>query len=82
VARSIESDVDNLMRLISVANILPKGLYVENAVKVGFSAGCFEPCSSCCGLYGGCHGLHVENAVKGGQYGCPRFCCARQSAMA
>ena len=23
------------MRLISVANILPKGLYVENAVKVG-----------------------------------------------
>ncbi|PSC71114.1 aarF domain-containing kinase 4 [Micractinium conductrix] len=34
VARSIESDVDNLMRLISVANILPKGLYVENAVKV------------------------------------------------
>ncbi len=35
VAQSIESDVDNLMRLISVANILPKGLYVENAVKVG-----------------------------------------------
>lgn len=34
VARSIESDVDNLMRLIRVANILPKGLYVENAVKV------------------------------------------------
>lgn len=26
---------DNLMRLINVANILPKGLYVENAVKVG-----------------------------------------------
>lgn len=23
------------MRLINVANILPKGLYVENAVKVG-----------------------------------------------
>lgn len=34
VARSIESDVDNLMRLISIANILPKGMYVENAVKV------------------------------------------------
>lgn len=34
VARSIESDVDNLMRLITVANILPKGLYVQNAVKV------------------------------------------------
>lgn len=24
VARSIESDVDNLMRLISVANVIPK----------------------------------------------------------
>lgn len=35
VARSIESDVDNLMRLIRIANILPKGLYVESAVKVG-----------------------------------------------
>ncbi len=35
VARSIESDVDNLMRLITYANVLPKGLYVENAVKVG-----------------------------------------------
>eukprot|EP01023_Acetabularia_acetabulum_P033069 TRINITY_DN30926_c0_g1_i2.p1 TRINITY_DN30926_c0_g1~~TRINITY_DN30926_c0_g1_i2.p1 ORF type:complete len:445 (-),score=98.42 TRINITY_DN30926_c0_g1_i2:2380-3714(-) len=34
VAQSIESDVDNLMRLIRVANILPKGLYVHNAVKV------------------------------------------------
>lgn len=34
VARSIESDVDNLMRLIRVANVLPKGMYVENAVKV------------------------------------------------
>lgn len=34
VARSIESDVDNLMRLIRIANILPKGLYVESAVKV------------------------------------------------
>ncbi|EFN54887.1 hypothetical protein CHLNCDRAFT_24033, partial [Chlorella variabilis] len=34
VARSIESDVDNLMRLISVANVLPRGLYVENAVRV------------------------------------------------
>ena len=34
VARSIESDVDNLMRIISIANILPKGLYVESAAKV------------------------------------------------
>ncbi len=31
VAQSIESDVDNLMRLINIANVLPKGLYVENA---------------------------------------------------
>eukprot|EP00891_Asterochloris_glomerata_P001525 jgi/Astpho2/1525/e_gw1.00026.28.1_t len=28
VARSIESDVDNLMRIISIGNLLPKGLYV------------------------------------------------------
>ncbi|KAL6754286.1 ABC1 family-domain-containing protein [Haematococcus lacustris] len=34
VARSIESDVDNLMRLISVAGVLPRGLYVDEAVKV------------------------------------------------
>eukprot|EP01025_Chloroclados_australasicus_P013848 TRINITY_DN16479_c0_g1_i2.p1 TRINITY_DN16479_c0_g1~~TRINITY_DN16479_c0_g1_i2.p1 ORF type:complete len:610 (-),score=75.57 TRINITY_DN16479_c0_g1_i2:42-1745(-) len=34
VAQSINSDVDNLMRLIRVADILPKGLYVQNAVKV------------------------------------------------
>ena len=41
VARSIESDVDNLMRLIAVANVLPRGMYVENAVKVrGRGWGC------------------------------------------
>lgn len=34
VARSIESDVDNLMRLIVLSNMLPKGLYVESAVEV------------------------------------------------
>ena len=34
VATSIESDVDNLMRLVSLTNILPKGMYVESAVKV------------------------------------------------
>lgn len=34
VAKSIDSDIDNLMRLVRVANVLPKGLYVENAVKV------------------------------------------------
>lgn len=31
VARGIVSDIDNLMRLIRLADILPKGLYVENA---------------------------------------------------
>jgi hypothetical protein len=43
VARSIESDVDNLMRLIRIANILPKGLYVESAVKV---RGCRTPAAA------------------------------------
>lgn len=37
VARSIESDVDNLMRVISLANLLPKGLYVDSAAKVSSS---------------------------------------------
>jgi hypothetical protein len=45
VARSIESDVDNLMRLISIANILPKGMFVENAVKVcGGLLRCYRHC--------------------------------------
>ncbi len=35
VARSIKSDVDNLMRLISIANILPRGMYLEKAANVG-----------------------------------------------
>lgn len=39
VARSIESDVDNLMRLINIANLLPKGLYVEQAAEVRISFG-------------------------------------------
>eukprot|EP00192_Tetraselmis_astigmatica_P024868 CAMPEP_0117679190 /NCGR_PEP_ID=MMETSP0804-20121206/17687_1 /TAXON_ID=1074897 /ORGANISM="Tetraselmis astigmatica, Strain CCMP880" /LENGTH=623 /DNA_ID=CAMNT_0005488605 /DNA_START=206 /DNA_END=2077 /DNA_ORIENTATION=+ len=34
VGRSIESDVDNVMRLVKVANVLPKGAYVEEAVRV------------------------------------------------
>ena len=38
VARSIESDVDNLMRLINIANLLPKGLYVEQAAEVSHMA--------------------------------------------
>lgn len=34
VATSIESDIDNLMRLVMFTNILPKGMYIESAVKV------------------------------------------------
>lgn len=34
VADSIESDIDNLMRLMSVADMFPKGLYVDAAVRV------------------------------------------------
>ena len=34
VARSIVSDVDNLLRLISLFNILPPGMYVEQAAAV------------------------------------------------
>ncbi|XP_064622079.1 atypical kinase COQ8B, mitochondrial-like [Lineus longissimus] len=34
VAASIDSDIDNLMSVMSVSNILPKGLYVESAMKV------------------------------------------------
>ena len=34
VADSIHSDIDNLMTLIRIANIFPKGLYVEQAVAV------------------------------------------------
>ena len=58
VARSIESDVDNLMRIISLTNLLPKGLYVESAAKVlqrfasnrqhAFS----ETAAICCGEHG------------------------------
>ena len=44
VARSIESDVDNLMRLISYTNVLPKGLYVDSAAKVTTLAS-FPGCS-------------------------------------
>jgi aarF domain-containing kinase len=34
VARSIESDVDNLMRLVRLTDALPRGLYVDSAVRV------------------------------------------------
>ena len=34
MAESIDSDVDNLLRLVRMAAVLPKGLYVEDAVTV------------------------------------------------
>ena len=34
VARSIQSDIDNLMSVMNVTQLLPKGMYVENVVKV------------------------------------------------
>ena len=34
VAKSIFSDIDNLMSIMNVAQLLPKGLYVENLVTV------------------------------------------------
>ena len=34
VARSIDSDIDNLMRLVRLTDLLPRGLYVEEAVRV------------------------------------------------
>ena len=48
VARSIESDVDNLMRLINIANLLPKGLYVEQAAEVSNMAQTRYACSAVC----------------------------------
>jgi aarF domain-containing kinase len=33
VEKSIKSDIDNLMTLLNVANLLPKGLYVDNVIK-------------------------------------------------
>lgn len=34
VAESIHSDIDNLMRLARMTDLLPKGLYIDQAVKV------------------------------------------------
>jgi aarF domain-containing kinase len=34
VAASVEADVDNLLRMVSVANIFPKGMYLESAAVV------------------------------------------------
>ena len=34
VADSIRSDIDNVVRLVSVTNMVPKGLYLEHAIEV------------------------------------------------
>lgn len=34
VAESIHADIDNLMRMLRVANVFPRGMYVEQAVAV------------------------------------------------
>ncbi|RNA25866.1 aarF domain-containing kinase 4-like [Brachionus plicatilis] len=34
VAQSITSDIDNLMSILNVSNLLPKGMYAESAVNV------------------------------------------------
>lgn len=34
VAKSINSDINNLMSVVNIYNILPKGLYVENVMEV------------------------------------------------
>ncbi|XP_060607544.1 atypical kinase COQ8B, mitochondrial-like [Ruditapes philippinarum] len=34
VAKSIESDINNLMSVLSVWNVLPKGLYVDSVIEV------------------------------------------------
>ena len=34
VAQSIDSDIENVRRLLEFTNLLPKGLYLEQAMKV------------------------------------------------
>lgn len=34
VADSVESDLTNLQRLVTLTNILPPGLYIEEIIKV------------------------------------------------
>ena len=34
VAESIQSDIDNLMGILNVAQLLPKGMYADNVVRV------------------------------------------------
>lgn len=34
VAESIQSDIDNLMGILNVAQLLPKGMYADNVIRV------------------------------------------------
>lgn len=34
VANSIESDIENVRRLLNYTNLIPKGLFLDRAVKV------------------------------------------------
>lgn len=34
VANSIESDIENVRRLLNYTNLIPKGLFLDSAVKV------------------------------------------------
>lgn len=36
VANSIESDIENVRRLLEYTNLIPKGLFLERAIKVRF----------------------------------------------
>lgn len=36
VANSIDSDIDNVKRLLNYTNLIPKGLYLDQAMKVKF----------------------------------------------
>lgn len=45
VADSIESDVENVKRLLTYTNLLPEKLYIDNAMKVeilNFSIFCYS----------------------------------------
>ena len=66
VARSIESDVDNLMRLINIANLLPKGLYVEQAAEVRnwVVVHCANGPSVCCPLLGGANTQAADHQLN------------------
>lgn len=37
VAESIESDIDNVRRLLDYTNLIPKGLFLDRAIKVNWS---------------------------------------------